>query len=437
MAKTGKQKVILILLLAVLPVGSVLAVRMYLSRSGLEAAGPSDSSQPNAPGRQGPGGGRSGGANAQGGGGNPGGGFGGPGGGGFGGPGNRVPLVDTTTVTQGAVREQLALVGSLKPKEQVQVMARSSGKVEKVLVDVGDMVQEGQLLATLEGDELDQQVLRSEASLAVAEATLAQRQAELENAKADQARTAQLAAEGLVSIQSQDSAQTRVRVVEAQLKLAEAQVRAAQADLAELKIRQQQGQIVSPLTGWIAQRSVDPGALVGTNTPLLSVLRLSSLITEVRVPEQYLADMHIGNRAVVFIDALGGKAVEGRVARISPMLDAATRSGLVQVEIPNTNDQLKAEMSARIQMDVGAERQALLVPSEAVVVRGMQTGVHVLQGNRVHFTPVQTGISTDKGVEIVSGLAQGTTVVTKGSQNLQDGSTVETPASRAAAEDRS
>jgi hypothetical protein len=80
-----------------------------------------------------------------------------------------------------------------------------------------------------------------------------------------------------------------------------------------------------------------------------------------------------------------------------------------------------------------------LVPSEAVVVRGMQTGVHVLQGNRVRFTPVETGISTDRGVEIVSGLALGTTVVSQGSQNLQDGATVETPSSRAAsrAEDRS
>ena len=428
MAKTGKQKLILILLLAVLPVGSVLAVRLYQSRTGLAAAaaGPSDSSQPNGPGRQGPGG-------------NPSGGPGGGGGfGGFGGP-SRVPLVDTTKVTQGTIREQLALVGSLKPREQVQVMARSSGKVEKVLVDVGDMVQQGQLLATLEGDELDQQILRSEAALAVAQATLAQRQAELENAKADQARTAQLAAEGLVSVQSRDSAETRVRVVEAQLKLAEAQVRAAQADLAELNIRQQQQQILSPLTGWIGQRSVDPGALVGSNTPIVSVLRLSSLITEVRVPEQDLAYMRIGNRAVVFIDALGGKAVEGRVTRISPMLDAATRSGLVQVEIPNPNDQLKAEMSARIQMDVGAEREALLVPSEAVVVRGLQTGVHVLEGSRVRFTPVQTGISTDRGVEIVSGLTLGTTVVTKGSQNLQDGAQVETPSSRAAsrAEDRS
>jgi membrane fusion protein (multidrug efflux system) len=224
------------------------------------------------------------------------------------------------------------------------------------------------------------------------------------------------------------------------LTLAQAQIRAAQADLAELKIRRQQTRINSPLPGRIGRRYVHPGALVNPNTPVATVLRMSSMITEVRVPEDHLTRLRVGNRALVALDALGGRTVEGRVARISPMLDPATRSGTVEIEIPNPDGQLKAEMSARIQMEIGGSREALLVPREAIVIRGEQSGVHVLQEDRVRFQQVETGLSTDQGVEVLSGLSAGTTIVTRGTQGLQDGATVVVQGSQAAtrfSEDRS
>ena len=108
----------------------------------------------------------------------------------------------------------------------------------------------------------------------------------------------------------------------------------------------------------------------------------------------------------------------------SPILDPATRSGAVQVEIPNPDGQLKAEMSARIQMETGTQRQALLVPREAIVMRGDQPGVHLLDGDRARFQPVETGISSGGDVEIVGGLSLNQKVITRGTQGLQDGSPV-------------
>lgn len=408
-----RRKSLLLLLLIGLPLGSLLAVRIYQARENSArvtggAPGQRQGGNPNWQAGQGAE------HRPQ---------MGPPGGPNFG--GNRPPLVEVATVVQGSIREQLSLVGSLKPKEQVEVAPKITGKVQRVLVDVGDAVQEGQLIAELEGAELAQQVLRAEATLAVTQATLAQRQAELENARAEENRAAQLLSEGLMSLQAQQTVQTRARVVESQLKLAEAQIGQAQADLQELRIRQQQTQVLSPLTGWVGRRYVHPGALVNPNSPVVSVLRLSSMVTEVRVPEEHLARIRVGNRAVVAVDALGGRTIEGRVARISPILDPATRSGSVEVEIPNPGGQLKAEMSARIQMDMGSERQALLVPRDAVVMRGQRTGVHVLLSDRVRFQEIETGLSTDQGVEVLSGLSAGTTVVTRGSQGLQDGDSVE------------
>ncbi|OFW00683.1 MAG: hypothetical protein A3G20_07235 [Acidobacteria bacterium RIFCSPLOWO2_12_FULL_59_11] len=346
----------------------------------------------------------------------------GPGSGG--GAGSRPQFVEVATAKQGFLREQVSLVGSLKPKEQVEVMSKIAGRVTRILVQVGDPVKEGQFIAELEDDELQQQELRAEASLAVAQATLAQRQAELENAQAEKDRGANLVEEGLIPSQTWDTIQTRTRVAESQLKLAQAQVQQATADREQLRIRQQQTQIRSPLTGYVGRRYVDPGALVNPNSSIVSVLQLSTMVTAVNVPEQYLAKLRVGNRAVVAIDAFGGRTYEGKVARLSPLLDPATRSSLVEIEIPNADGQLKAEMFARIQMDLGGERQALLVPREAVVLQGEQSGVHVLLADRVQFRPIQTGVSSEQGVEVLAGLELGVTVVTRGSQNLKDGDTV-------------
>ncbi|MBI2818663.1 MAG: efflux RND transporter periplasmic adaptor subunit [Acidobacteria bacterium] len=417
MSTSNKQGIIVTLVIA-LSVGGLFAFRFFQGRQSdsAQAAGP----QAGPPGQMQ-------GANQNQRGGGPGGGF---GGGNFG--SNRPPLVEVGVATEGVVRERLALVGALRPKQQVEVVPKITGRIQRLLVDVGDSVTEGQLLAELEGEEYEQQVLRAEATLAVANATISQRQAELANAKADQARGAQLFTEGLVSVQSQDSLETRVRVVESQLTLAQAQVRQAQADLAELKIHQQQTKIFAPLSGWIGRRYVDPGALVNANSPIVNVLYLDSMITEVKVPEDHLGNLKVGNRALVSIDAFGGQTFEGRVARIAPVLDAATRSGSVQVEIANPGGRLKAEMSARIQMEMGSEHRSVVVPRDAVVMRGQQTGVNLLEGDRVRFQLIETGITTEQGVEVVAGLKAGTTIVTRGSQGLQDGAVVEVQGKNAA-----
>ena len=335
--------------------------------------------------------------------------------------------MEVATIDRGTIRERVSLVGSLKPKQQVEVIAKITGRLERIFVDVGDPVREGQLIAELEGAELAQQVLRADAALAVAEATLAQREAELENARAEELRAADLFAQGLLSVQGQQTSETRARVVQSQLALAEALVRQAEAALEELRIRRQQTQIRSPLDGWVARRYVHPGALVNPNTPMVTVLQLSTMVTQVSVPERDLAKLRVGNQATVVVDALEGRSYEGHVARISPLLDPTTRSGSVEIEIPNSDGQLKAEMFARIQMDLGTDRQVLLVPRDAVILRGQQTGVNVLLSDRVQFRPIETGASTEQGIEVLAGVDAGTTVITRGSQGLKDGDLVVVP----------
>ena len=169
--RSNRRRIIFILLLIGVPLVSLFAFRFYQSSADQGRPSGRFEGQRPGPNRQ------AGGAEGR------------PQRGGNRGPGarqGRPQLVEVATIDRGTIRERVSLVGSLKPKQQVEVIPKITGRLERIFVEVGDPVREGQLIAELEGEELAQQVLRADAALAVAEATLAQREAELENARAKQ-----------------------------------------------------------------------------------------------------------------------------------------------------------------------------------------------------------------------------------------------------------
>ncbi len=337
--------------------------------------------------------------------------------------GGRVVNVDLAAARIGEVREELLLTGSLKPKEVVDVNAKATGRVEKIHFLVGDLVRGGQLIAELEDDELLQQVKRSEASIEVSQAGVIQRKAELANTKANLDRARQLFEEELLSPQEYQQQQTSLEVMNAQVSLAEAQAIQAEAELNELKIRLEQTKIYSPMSGVVAERQVDPGALVNPNNPIVRIVNLSTMITQGNVPERNIGKLKIGNQTKVEVDAIPGKAFRGRVARIAPVLDAATRSALIEIDISNPELVLKAEMFARITLDLGSMREATLIPRDGLVYRGRQPGVYVVEdaGNRPVFRAIETGLTREGQVEVLANLDPGTKIVGRGATMLRDG----------------
>ena len=338
-----------------------------------------------------------------------------------GGGGVRVVSVGVDSSRMGAVREEVLVTAALKPKEQVDVTAKATGRVEKILFHVGDAVKKGDLIAVLEDDELQQQVKRSEASQSVARAASAQREAELNNSKSDLARAETLLKEGLISRQDYETRRTAFQVVQAQLQLASAQEEQARAELNELKIRLEQTKVVAPMAGHIAKRNVDEGALVNPTTPIVNLVNLATMVAMANVPERDVAKLRVGNAALVEVDAFGSHKFNGRVVRIGPVLDAATRSALVEIEIPNANLGLRAEMFARVTVDLASTRQAVLIPREALVYRGQQPGVYLVKNDRPVFQPVETGLTQGNEVEVTSSLAAGALVITRGATMLTEG----------------
>ncbi len=369
------------------------------------------------PGAQGRGG--AAGAGRQGGGGNPGGGFGGFGGGG----GPRLPMtVELAVVKRGDMSESISVVGNLIGAATIEAVPKVAGRLETVNVRLGDRVSRGQRLAKVEDREILEQVKQAQASFDVSAATIRQREADLKLAQTNLDRSRSLYERQLIPRQTFDDTDARYQAAVASLDLARAQYAQAQARLDELKINLSNTVITSAVAGFIGRRTLDPGAWVTPNTPFLSVVDISVVRLVANVVEKDLRRIGQGMKADVTVDAFPGEKFDGRIAHVAPVLDPATRTAQIEVEVQNSTFRLKPGMYAKVDFVVERRDNTLVVPANAVVdVRG-QKGVFLPdEGDVARFKPVKIGMSKTDLVEIVDGLAEGTRVVTTGAAALREG----------------
>ena len=369
------------------------------------------------PGAQGRGG--AAGAGRQGGGGNPGGGFGGFGGGG----GPRLPMtVELAVVKRGDMSESISVVGNLIGAATIEAVPKVAGRLETVNVRLGDRVSRGQRLAKVEDREILEQVKQAQASFDVSAATIRQREADLKLAQTNLDRSRSLYDRQLIPRQTFDDTDARYQAAVASLDLARAQYAQAQARLDELKINLSNTVITSAVAGFIGRRTLDPGAWVTPNTPFLSVVDISVVRLVANVVEKDLRRIGQGMKADVTVDAFPGEKFDGRIAHVAPVLDPATRTAQIEVEVQNSTFRLKPGMYAKVDFVVERRDNTLVVPANAVVdVRG-QKGVFLPdEGDVARFKPVKIGMSKTDLVEIVDGLAEGTRVVTTGAAALREG----------------
>jgi RND family efflux transporter MFP subunit len=336
----------------------------------------------------------------------------------------RVPLVDTAIASEGSLEDKVSLVGSLRPIAEVQVMSKIAGRVEKVLVDVGDFVQAGQLLAQVEDREIQQQIQEAEASLSVARASIRGREAELANVIRQVKRFRELHEQNLIARQDLDDLITKQQSAEAQLELGKAQASQAEANLNQFKINLDNTRSNAPMDGFVGRRNIHPGALVAINTPIVNLVDLRTLRMVINVVERDIVRVNKGVTAEVSVDAFPGRTFAGKVLRVSPVMDAATRTGEVEIHVSNPGNMLRAEMFARVTLDLGTNRRGILVPREALVYKGDQSGVFTLEGSVARFRPVEPGLTQQASVEIVQGLKVGEKVVAMGASLLKDGDQV-------------
>jgi RND family efflux transporter MFP subunit len=350
------------------------------------------------------------------------GGFGGGGGGFARGP--RPPMtVELAPVVKKDMVDTIVVVGNLVGAATVDAVPRGQGRLEAVYVKLGDPVRRGQAIAKIEDREIVEQIKQAEATFNVSQATIRQRQADLKLAQNNMERSKSLFERDLLPRQTFDDTDARYQAAQAQLELSMAQLEQNRSRLDELKINLSNTVIAAPVDGFIGKRTLDPGASVGVNTSFISVVDIRTVRLVINVVEKDLRRIHQGTPVEVEVDAFPGETFDGRVARLAPILDPATRTAQVEIEIPNASFRLKPGMYARARFTVEKHDGALVVPTAAVVDLQGKLGVWLPadEGDTPVFNPVTTGIEQQDFTELTSGVKEGQRIITTGAAALRPG----------------
>ena len=405
-------------------VGVALAGTLYYRSSRSSSATEAATAGVEGSGRRGGGGDFAGG----GGGGFPGGGGGFPGGGGGfrGGGGGRGPMVvELANARKASMNQEIRVVGNLIGEATVAVAPRTAGRLQDVFVRLGDRVTRGQRIAKIEDFEIVEQVKQQEAAQEVAAATIRQREADLQLALTNVERSRNLFQRQLLPKQTLDDNEARYQAAVAQIDLAKAQSTQSRARLDELRINLANTVIVSPVNGFVAKRTVDPGAFVSQNAPVVDVVDISRVRLVVNVVERDLKEMQAGDVAKVEVDAFPGETFKGRIARVAPVLDPATRTAPIEIEIPNPDFRLKPGMYARVGITTDVKKDTLVVPVNAVADLGGRRGVFQHVNGVAIFRTVELGTEVEEFIEVLGGLSEGDQVITTGARALRDGDRIQ------------
>jgi RND family efflux transporter MFP subunit len=313
--------------------------------------------------------------------------------------------------------------GSIAAWQEAIIGAETNGaRLADVRVNVGDVVKKGQVLATFQPDMLQADLAQIQASVAEAEATLAE-------ASANAQRARELQTTGALSAQQINQYLTAERTAQARLN---AQRAAAQVQ----RLRVAQTQVLAPDAGVISARAATVGAVVPAGQELFRLIRQGRLEWRAELPSAELARIRVGQP--VRVQPPGGAELTGRVRMVAPTVDAATRNGLVYVDLPGMGAGIgpaKPGMFARGEFELGTS-SALTLPASAVLLReGFQYVFTVGDDQKVRQLKVAVGRRQGERVEITSGLAAGARVVAAGGGFLSDGDLVRvvpTPAAPAA-----
>jgi RND family efflux transporter MFP subunit len=351
-----------------------------------------------------------------------------------------VPRVVVMRVGRGTDENVLKLSGTMQALTEAPVLARADGYLKRRLADIGDHVLAGQVLAEIDAPELDQQIHQADAAIEQAQASIEQAQANLAQGKANRElaritaeRFTELVKKGISPQQDGDQYQAQLAAQDANVQALEkailaqrSNLAAAKANLARLEDVQGYRVVRAPFDGVITLRNVDVGALVSTGTTLLyRIAQIGTLRTYVNVPQVSVDAVHVGQAATLTVSHLPGRTFAGTVARTANALDPASRTMLVEVDVPNRDGALFPGTYAEVDLSGSRPNPPLVVPAAAILFRSDGAQVAVVQPDRtVHLQRIAVGRDYGDRVEILQGLSEGTTIVAAPGDAAREGARI-------------
>jgi len=368
-----------------------------------------------------------------------------------------VPAAQVATAQRGDISHVLTLAGQFQPYQVVDVHPKVSGYMRQINVDIGDVVHQGETIATLEVPELRAQLRQTVFEMQQSNEEIVRAQHEIARAQAvhaavhaESARLRQAAAAqpGLIAQQELDDALAKDLSSEAQVDAAKAAMAAAKehagaakADNERVEALHNYTNVTAPLEGVIIWRYADTGALIqgGTNSnsqdlPIVRISQSDVLRLRVPVPEDDVKYIHEGDVLRVRVDAVS-RSFTGKVVRFTRNVNYETRTMETEVDVPNKDLSIAPGMYANTALQLAQVKNVVTIPVEALVLNGNQETVYAVGANgHIHIRDVVVGLQGSKLAEIKSGLESGDRVITGGQEKYQDGEEisplqVSTPAS--------
>ncbi len=362
-------------------------------------------------------------------------------------PSTPTPTALVTPAVRGNLASTLTVAGQFQPYQEVELHAKVSGYIRRINVDIGDHVHTGEVIATLEVPELNAQVASSQATIRHNEAEIerAQNQVELVEANytaihAGNTRLAEVAKKrpGLIAEQELDDslakdldAQAKINVAKSALNAAKQQLDVSRADSQRVTAMQSYSVVTAPFDGVVTMRYADVGSLIQAGTsssaqsvPVVKVAQTELLRLRMPVPEKDVPYIQIGGEVQVKVQATG-KSFTGKIVRFTRELDVSTRTMLVEVDVPNSDQTLSTGMFAETSIVLQQQNNVLAVPESAVVKGEGQPYVLIVNAdNKVEKKTVTLGIQGADRIAIVSGLTDQQSVIVSGQTNYQIGQQV-------------
>jgi membrane fusion protein (multidrug efflux system) len=308
-----------------------------------------------------------------------------------------VVPVEIAEIIEGDISAYFTGTATIEAEEETEVVAKVGGVVEKLLVEEGDYVKAGQVLAKLDDEKIAVQLEQARANLN-----------KLEN---NYLRNKDLHEKQLVSTEVFQQARFEFEHQQAVFDL-------AKLDLDYTSIR-------TPISGIVAKRLIKVGNMILPNQATFKVTGMNPLIAVLHVPERQLPRLRAGQKALLHVDALGADDFPGTIDRISPIVDPETGTVKVTVEVRDKTRQLRPGMFARLRIVYDVHSGVIMAPKDAIMSEDRESAVFVVRDSVAYRQFIEVGYTNSTHVEILGGLQPGDTVVTTGKGSLKDSTKVE------------
>ncbi len=332
---------------------------------------------------------------------------------------------DLTPVVARQVSRAADLPGEFLPFLSVSLHARVPGYVERILVDRGSVVKEGQLVAELSAPEMAARIAEAESKVQASESERFQAEAQLAGVQSTYERLKKAAeTPGAIAGNELIQAEKQVEAAQALVRSRQQVSRAVEATVQAHKDLQSYLKITAPFDGIVTDRLVHPGALVGSGLDpvLLVIQQISQLRLVVAVPEEYVGGIMEGAKVAFQVPAYAERTYSGTVARISHTLDKATRTMAVELDVLNRDGSLSPGMYPTVKWPVRRTRPALFVPKTSVVTTTERTFVVRNQNGRAEWVDVRRGAAQGDLVEVLGELKAGDLIVRRATDEVREGS---------------